>query len=89
MPDLDLSPSHDLNLCSAFAHVLADTMRTLTVMACSLLVALGGLDAERTDAIGSLIVCGVIVVVAIAVLQQTVAQCRALPPRAAETVPSN
>ena len=72
--ELDVSPRHDLNVCSAFAHVLADTMRTLTVMACSLLVWVGGLDAGTTDAIGSLIVCAVIALVAIYLAFEACAQ---------------
>ena len=71
MPDLDLSPSHDLNLCSAFAHVLADTLRTLTVMACALLVQLGGFDSEATDAVGSLVVCAIIILIAAFVAVET------------------
>ena len=59
-----LIPQGDLNLCSALAHVIADTMRTVTVMVCALLVQLAGLDPVLTDAVGSLIVCGVILVVA-------------------------
>ena len=62
--ELDVSPKRDLNLCSAFAHVLADTMRTLTVMACALMVSIGGFDSSVTDAVGSLIVCTVIALVA-------------------------
>ena len=75
---LDLSASADLNLCSAFAHVLADTMRTLTVMACALLVWLGGLDSETTDAVGSLVVCAVILCVAGYVAVETTRQLRRL-----------
>ena len=74
----DLSPQRDLNLCSAFAHVLADTMRTLTVMACALLVKLGGFDPQRTDAVGSLLVCAIIFVVAAFVAYETAAHCRRL-----------
>lgn len=35
--DFDVSPHENLNLCSAFAHVVADTMRTITVMTCAIL----------------------------------------------------
>lgn len=78
MSDLDLSPQTDLNLCSAFAHVLADTLRTLTVMSTAVLVGVGGFDADRADAIGSLVVCAVIAAVALAVGYETLAQCRRL-----------
>ena len=60
----DVDASLSLNMCSAFAHVLADTMRTLTVMGCGVLVAAFGLDSERTDAIGSLVVCCIILFIA-------------------------
>ena len=75
---LVLHDHNDLNLCSAFAHVLADTLRTLTVMSCALLVSLGGLDGDRTDAIGSLVVCVVITVVAAFVGYETLVECRRL-----------
>ena len=78
MSDLDLTPQHDLNLCSAFAHVLADTMRALTTFCCALLVILGGLEPDRTDAVGSLIVCFVILLVAGYVAYETLSHCRAL-----------
>jgi Co/Zn/Cd efflux system component len=73
-----LGTAHELNLCSAFAHVVADTMRTLTVMACALLVAVGGFDPSRTDAIGSLVVCGVILLVAAYVAIEAGTQMRSL-----------
>ena len=68
---LEISTEQDLNLCSAFAHVLADTMRTLTVMVCALLVWVGGLDSKTTDALGSLAVAGVILIVAVYVAVET------------------
>ena len=54
----------NLNMCSALAHVVADTMRTLTVMGCALLVAFCGYDAEHTDAMGSLLVCCIVLAIA-------------------------
>ena len=75
---LDLSTASELNLCSAFAHVLADTLRTFTVMGCALMVWLGGLDSETTDAVGSLVVCAVILVVAAYVALETSRQIRRL-----------
>ena len=76
--ELDLSPRSNLNLCSAFAHVLADTMRTFTVMIAALLVKIGGLDSSTTDAVGSLVVCGVILVVAAYVCFEALMQARSL-----------
>lgn len=76
--ELDVSPQRDLNLCSAFAHVLADTLRTFTVMACALLVSVGGFDASATDAVGSLVVCAVIAVVAAYVTYEACSQALAL-----------
>ena len=58
--------------------MLADTLRTLTVMTCALLNLIGGLDADRTDAIGSLVVCAVVAAVALEVAYETVAQWRRL-----------
>ena len=82
MADSNAVPQRDLNLCSAFAHVLADTMRTLTVMACALLVSVGGFDPSTTDAIGSLVVCGVITIVALYVTFEACSQGVALLPPA-------
>ena len=76
--DLDVSPRRDLNLCSAFAHVLADTMRTLTVMTCALLVSFGGVDALTADAVGSLVVSAIIALVAAYVLYEACVQALAL-----------
>ena len=75
---LGISTEQDLNLCSAFAHVLADTMRTLTVMACALLVWLGGFDSETTDAVGSLVVAVIILVISAYVALETSKQARLL-----------
>ena len=76
--DLDVSPRQELNLCSAFAHVLADTMRTLTVMTCALLVSFGGVDALTADAVGSLVVSAIIALVAAYVLYEACVQALAL-----------
>ena len=73
-----LSPERDLNLCSAFAHVVADTLRTLTVMACALLVSIGGTDPVSTDAVGSLVVAGLIVAVAAYILYEACLQAKEL-----------
>eukprot|EP00966_Prymnesium_polylepis_P142988 3300617-Prymnesium_polylepis.1 len=74
-------------MCSAFAHVIADTMRTLTVMGCALLVSVGGFDSERTDAVGSLVVCCIILGIAAYIGHEALVQLRshlrhaAAPPR--------
>ena len=73
----DISTKQELNLCSAFAHVLADTMRTLTVMSCALLVSLGNTDPEMTDAIGSLAVCAIILGIAAYLFYEGAVQIRA------------
>ena len=62
----------ELNLCSAFAHVVADTLRSLTDIAVALLI-MRGADAVRADAVGglviSLIILGVIVYLGREVMQ--------------------
>ena len=50
---------------------LADTLRTLTVMGCALLVEFYGFDPTATDAFGSLVVCAIIFVI----LQQSLQLC--------------
>ena len=49
-----------LNMCSAFLHVLADCMRSTTTLTEAVLIGWYGFDSERTDAIASLIVSGTI-----------------------------
>jgi len=66
----------NLNMCSAFAHVTADTMRTLTVMLCAFLVALGGLDSEKTDAAGALVVSVIILAIAAYIAYEALLQTR-------------
>ena len=84
--EMNIKPSEELNLCSAFAHVIADTMRTFTVLACALLVALGGLDSERTDAIASLVVSIIILFVAAYIFYEATVQLAAYRGRAAPVV---
>jgi len=53
-----------LNVFSAFAHVIADTMRTVTEMSCSLLIWLDpSISGERADAVSALLVCTIILLV--------------------------
>ena len=78
LSELNVSAKDNLNLCSAFAHVLADTMRTLTEMLCGLIIAVTDLDSERTDALGSLVVCGVILFVAAYISYEAAVQARDL-----------
>jgi len=52
---------HSLNMTSAFVHLVADTMRTLTVLSSSLVVLLTSGDAVEADAIGSLVVSTLII----------------------------
>jgi len=54
----------DLNVFSAFAHVIADTMRTVTEMTCSLLIWIDAdISGERADAVSALLVCIIILLV--------------------------
>ena len=63
----------DLNVCSALAHVLADTLRTVTEMACSLLIWLDkDINGEMADAVSALLVCAIILAVACAITWETV-----------------
>lgn len=72
-----ISTASELNLCSAFAHVIADTMRTLTVMTCALLVAVADTDPLSTDAVGSLLVCAIILVISAYLFYEGTVQLRA------------
>ena len=64
-------------MCSAFAHVIADTMRTLTVMGCAILVWAADYDSQQTDAIGSLVVCIIILGIAGYICYETAIQLKA------------
>ena len=71
-----VDPHEELNMCSAFTHLLADTMRTVTVLASSLLTWLGHTDSVQTDAIGSVVVGVVVLAIAVFVLYEAVVQTR-------------
>ena len=66
-----------INVFSALTHVLADTMRTVTEMTCSLLIWLNpAINGELADAISALIVSAVIIFVALFVVYETWALVR-------------
>ena len=70
--------SGDLNVWSALAHVLTDTMRTVTEMTCSVIVMVSeSTDSSRIDAIAALAVSAIIFGVALLVAYEAVAQWRA------------
>ena len=71
---LDLDASKELNLFSAFAHVFADTLRTLTVLTCALLVWVAGVPPETADAVGALIVSGIVLVITLYLAYETIVQ---------------
>ena len=71
---LDLDASKELNLFSAFAHVFADTLRTLTVLTCALLVWVAGVPPETADAVGALIVSGIVLVITLYLAYETFVQ---------------
>eukprot|EP01045_Picozoa_sp_COSAG04_P006675 COSAG04_NODE_333_length_16525_cov_32.050527_3_plen_246_part_00 len=54
--------SSQLNMCSAFLHVLADCLRSATTLCEAILIGVYGFDSERTDAIASLVVSATILV---------------------------
>ena len=62
---IELNASKELNLVSvAYAHVFADTLRTLTVLTCAVLVyASPSISPATADAVGALVVSGIILVV--------------------------
>ena len=66
----------DLNVCSALAHVLADTLRTVTEMVCSLLIWLDkDINGEMADAVSALLVCAIILAVACAITFESCRRC--------------
>ena len=75
---IELNASKELNLVSAYAHVFADTLRTLTVLTCAVLVyASPSISPATADAVGALIVSGIILVVVLYLGYETVCQLRA------------
>ena len=54
--------SSQLNMCSAFLHVLADCLRSATTLCEAILIGVYDFDSERTDAIASLVVSATILV---------------------------
>ena len=71
---IELNASKELNLVSAYAHVFADTLRTLTVLTCALLVWVAGVPPETADAVGALIVSGVVLVITLYLAYETFVQ---------------
>ena len=75
---IELNASKELNLVSAYAHVFADTLRTLTVLTCAVLVyASPSISPATADAVGALVVSGIIFVVVLYLGYETVCQLRA------------
>lgn len=66
----------DLNMNSAFIHIFADTMRTVTSLVSGAMVWLGGYDSVKTDAIGSIIVSSFIILAAVVVTVESVIRLR-------------
>ena len=70
--------THCFQHVSAYAHVFADTLRTLTVLTCAVLVyASPSISPATADAVGALIVSGIILVVVLYLGYETVCQLRA------------
>lgn len=66
------SAGEELNVFSALSHVVADTMRTVTEMACSLLIwADHRVNGEMADAISALVVSAIILLIAAFILWET------------------
>ena len=59
---LGSASSSQLNMCSAFLHVLADCLRSATTLCEAILIGVYDFDSERTDAIASLVVSATILV---------------------------
>ena len=67
----------ELNIFSALSHVMADTMRTVTEMTCSLLIwADQSINGEMADAYSALIVSATILAIAAFILYETVTLVR-------------
>ena len=75
-----ITSTADLNVFSALAHVIADTMRTVTEMACSILIWVydndKSFDGDKADNITALVVCAIIFAIALYVLYETVVQIK-------------
>ncbi len=52
----------NMNMCSAYTHVFADTLRSLAVMIAALLSVFAGYDGDLVDAVAALVVSVIIVV---------------------------
>ena len=66
----------DLNLFSAFAHVGADTLRTITVLTAAIIAWAGGLNASLTDSVSALVVSLIIIAIGCHVAAETWRQLR-------------
>mmetsp|Transcript_12897 Transcript_12897/g.28500 ORF Transcript_12897/g.28500 Transcript_12897/m.28500 type:complete len:247 (-) Transcript_12897:83-823(-) len=51
----------NLNICSAYTHIFADTLRSIAVIVAALLVICLNLDGTKADAISALVVSAIIV----------------------------
>lgn len=55
--------SGELNMASAWTHVFADTLRSVTVMISGTVAVMGAASADRADAVGALVVSAMVLVV--------------------------
>ncbi|GBG29615.1 Hypothetical Protein FCC1311_058362 [Hondaea fermentalgiana] len=76
--DDDDGLGENLNVLSAFVHLLADTARSITVFITSIYVESSGADAVHADAVSSIVVCGLILLAAIFLFRETVKRFIAL-----------
>lgn len=68
----------NLNVMSAFIHLLADTARSITVFVTSIYVQSTGADPVHADAVSSIIVCVLILFAALLLCHETAKRCRSM-----------
>merc|ERR1711990_1220091 len=78
----------DLNLKSAFAHVGADTLRTISELVAAFIIEVLGADAVATDAATSILINITILASGLYILLSLLQRCRVnLDPEAQESEP--
>lgn len=63
-------PKKNLNMMSAFTHVIGDMMRTFAMFAAALISSLTGMEGDKCDAWASLVVAGTIVLLCASLISE-------------------
>lgn len=70
------SPKKNLNMMSAFVHVMGDTLRTLAMFAAAIVSSTTGLDADVCDAWSAIFAAGTILLMCFPILKEIVVSCK-------------